>query len=96
MKSIDQCADKHREKGEAGRVVACLPFSSPLKTSGIWVVGFEKNDFFEAVTHHRLKSCGIREPALNSSSTKSYFARRPMFKHIRFRSWVVALSARWG
>jgi hypothetical protein len=28
-------------------LVACLPFSQPLKTSGIWIVGFEKNDFFE-------------------------------------------------
>lgn len=47
MKSIDQCADKNRAKGEAEMMVACLPFSSLLKTSGIWVVGFEKNDFFE-------------------------------------------------
>lgn len=28
-------------------LIACLPFSEPLKTSGVWLVGFEKNDFFE-------------------------------------------------
>jgi hypothetical protein len=27
--------------------VACLPFSKTLKTTGTWVVGFERNDFFE-------------------------------------------------
>jgi len=28
-------------------LTTCLPFSEPLNTTGIWVVGFEKNDFFE-------------------------------------------------
>jgi NMD protein affecting ribosome stability and mRNA decay len=31
-------------------MVACLPFSERLVTSGVWVVGFEKNDFFEGFT----------------------------------------------
>lgn len=44
---IERCIDENRAKGEAAALVACLPFSQPLKTQGIWVVGFEKNDFFE-------------------------------------------------
>jgi len=28
-------------------LIACLPFSQPIKTQGTWVIGFEKNDFFE-------------------------------------------------
>ena len=42
-----RCFDENRAKGEAESAVACLHFSKQLKTSGIWVVGFEKNDFFE-------------------------------------------------
>lgn len=39
--------DENQLKGEATMLTACWPFSEPIKTSGIWVVGFEKNDFFE-------------------------------------------------
>jgi hypothetical protein len=39
--------DANHSKGEATMLTACLPFSERLSTSGIWVVGFEKNDFFE-------------------------------------------------
>jgi len=47
LRNVDSCFQKNRSKGEAASLVACLPFSERLKTSGIWVVGFEKNDFFE-------------------------------------------------
>lgn len=47
LPSLDRCFEKNRDKGEAARSVACLPFSKPLMTSGIWVVGFEKSDFLE-------------------------------------------------
>jgi hypothetical protein len=46
--SLDRCFQQNRDKGEPESSVACLPFSKPLKTSGTWVVGFEKNDFFES------------------------------------------------
>lgn len=39
--------EANKSKGETTMLTACLPFSAPLRTSGIWVVGFEKNDFFE-------------------------------------------------
>jgi hypothetical protein len=47
LKSLDRCFEQNRAKGEPASLVACLPFSDPLVTNGIWVVGFEKNDFFE-------------------------------------------------
>lgn len=49
MPSLDHCFEQNRGKGEAASSVACLPFSKRLMTSGIWVVGFEKNDFFEGL-----------------------------------------------
>lgn len=49
LQSEDRCFEQNRAKGEPVRVVACLPFSKPLVTNGIWVVGFEKNDFFEGL-----------------------------------------------
>ena len=42
-----RCLDENMSKGERGMLLACLPFSEPVKTSGLWVIGFEKNDFFE-------------------------------------------------
>jgi hypothetical protein len=45
--SQDSCFERNSDKGEAEKSVACLPFSKPLMTSGIWVVGFEKSDFLE-------------------------------------------------
>ena len=39
--------EANKSKGEATMVLACLPFSEPLQTSGVWVIGFEKNAFFE-------------------------------------------------
>ena len=47
LQSVDRCFEQNRANGEAASLVACLPFSERLVTSGIWVVGFEKNDFFE-------------------------------------------------
>lgn len=47
LQSVDRCFEHNRAKGEPATLVACLPFSEPLVTTGIWVVGFEKNDFFE-------------------------------------------------
>jgi hypothetical protein len=47
MASFDRCWAQNRAKGEASAVVACRPFSERLSTEGVWVVGFEKNDFFE-------------------------------------------------
>jgi hypothetical protein len=47
LPSEERCFERNRAKGEAASLVACLPFSEPLATTGIWVVGFEKNDFFE-------------------------------------------------
>jgi len=47
LASLHRCFEENRDKGEAASSVACLPFSKPLLTSGIWVVGFEKNDFLE-------------------------------------------------
>ena len=47
VNSFEQCYNQHRGKGEATALVACLPFSERLQTTGIWVVGFERNDFFE-------------------------------------------------
>lgn len=42
-----RCLELNEAKGERAMLLACLPFSAPVKTSGLWVVGFEKNDFFE-------------------------------------------------
>ena len=47
LPELDRCFEQNRDKGEPAQSVACLPFSKPLLTSGLWVVGFEKNDFFE-------------------------------------------------
>ena len=47
LPSVDRCFEQNRAKGEAASLVACLPFSERLVTNGTWVVGFEKNDFFE-------------------------------------------------
>jgi len=47
LASVDRCFEQNRAKGEAASLVACLPFSERLMTNGTWVVGFEKNDFFE-------------------------------------------------
>lgn len=47
MQSVDRCFEQNRAKGEAATLITCLPFSEPLTTDGVWVVGFEKNDFFE-------------------------------------------------
>jgi hypothetical protein len=54
LPALDHCFDQNRAKGEPASLVACLPFSERLMTSGTWVVGFEKNDFFEG--------WGSREP----------------------------------
>jgi hypothetical protein len=47
LPSVHSCFAKNRSRGEAATLVACLPFSQRLMTTGTWVVGFEKNDFFE-------------------------------------------------
>jgi hypothetical protein len=47
LPTINRCFEQNRAKGEVFSVVACLPFSERLTTRGVWVVGFEKNDFFE-------------------------------------------------
>ena len=47
MAALDRCWERNRAKGEASALVGCLPFSEQLSTEGVWVVGFEKNDFFE-------------------------------------------------
>jgi hypothetical protein len=47
LQNLDRCFEQNRAEGEPASLVACLPFSEPLVTTGIWVVGFEKNDFFE-------------------------------------------------
>jgi hypothetical protein len=46
-RSLERCMDANKSKGEAAMLTACLPFSEPLKTTGVWVIGFERNDFFE-------------------------------------------------
>ena len=47
LQKVARCSEPNRAKGESASLVACLPFSEPVTTRGIWVVGFEKNDFFE-------------------------------------------------
>lgn len=47
LAAFERCYDQNRAKGEVAALTGCLPFSRPLTTEGIWVVGFEKNDFFE-------------------------------------------------
>lgn len=47
LPAIEQCAQANQAKGDLAVLTSCLPFSQPLKTSGTWVVGFEKNEFFE-------------------------------------------------
>ena len=38
---------ENQSKGDRAMLLKCLPFSEPEKIAGLWVVGFEKNDFFE-------------------------------------------------
>jgi hypothetical protein len=52
LQSEHDCFEQNRAKGERASLLACLPFSEPLMTTGIWVVGFEKNDFFEGFGKH--------------------------------------------
>ncbi len=47
LERSSRCYELNRPKGSSASLVACFPFSQPLVTTGIWVVGFEKNDFFE-------------------------------------------------
>ena len=47
MDALNRCWAKNESKGEASALIACLPFSDRIMTEGFWVVGFEKNDFFE-------------------------------------------------
>ena len=42
-----KCLDDHQSQGTSASFLACLPFSEAINTEGVWVVGFEKNDFFE-------------------------------------------------
>jgi hypothetical protein len=45
--ALSKCFDENKSRGEPASLLACLPFSQPVKTEGTWVVGFEKSDFFE-------------------------------------------------
>jgi hypothetical protein len=47
FEAVMRCYEKNASKGEVARSVACLPFSERLTTSGTWVLGLEKNTFFE-------------------------------------------------
>jgi hypothetical protein len=47
LAGVERCYERNRARGEVAAMVSCLPFSATLKTGGIWVVGFEKNDFWE-------------------------------------------------
>ncbi len=38
--------EKNQPRGEPAMLLACSPFSSPRKVRGVWVVGFEMNEFF--------------------------------------------------
>jgi len=40
------CMERNEAQGEPAMLLACLPFSSPEKIKGVWILGFEKNDFF--------------------------------------------------
>lgn len=42
-----RCTEENEAKGQRAVLLNCLPFSDPVKTTGLWVIGFEKNDFFE-------------------------------------------------
>ena len=42
-----RCMEENESKGERAMLLECLPFSGPEKITGLWVIGFEKNDFFE-------------------------------------------------
>ncbi len=47
LADVRRCEETNKGKSAKEILLACLPFSEPLKTNGVWVVGFEKNDFFE-------------------------------------------------
>jgi len=47
MAAFNECWGKNRAQGETSSVVACRPFSDRISTEGVWVVGFEKSDFFD-------------------------------------------------
>jgi hypothetical protein len=42
-----RCIDRNAAKGDRATLLACSPFSGSEKIAGLWVTGFEKNDFFE-------------------------------------------------
>lgn len=47
LEASERCFEDKRDSGWATAMIACYPFSQPLTTQGVWVIGFEKNDFFE-------------------------------------------------
>lgn len=49
LEASERCFEDKRGSGWATAMIACFPFSQPLTTQGVWVVGFEKNDFFEGL-----------------------------------------------
>lgn len=49
FEASERCFEGKRDSGWATALIACFPFSQPLTTQGVWVVGFEKNDFFEGL-----------------------------------------------
>lgn len=42
-----KCSEENHQAGDKAWLLRCLPFSTPVRTRGVWVTGFEKNDFFE-------------------------------------------------
>jgi hypothetical protein len=38
---------ENESRGQRAMLLKCLPFSEPEHITGLWVIGFEKNDFFE-------------------------------------------------
>jgi hypothetical protein len=44
-----RCMEENGSRGERATLLKCLPYSEPVKITGLWVVGFEKNDFFEGM-----------------------------------------------
>jgi hypothetical protein len=45
---IAQCFDRAEQKSDQrAMLLKCVPFSKSEKIEGLWLVGFEKNDFFE-------------------------------------------------
>jgi len=45
--TLSKCFDEHRSHGDGAMLLACMPFSQPIKTEGTWVLGFEVSDFIE-------------------------------------------------